>query len=316
MTTIDNRVDAVCLGILVADTVVKEVERLPERGRLAEVERISLHAGGCTVNTASTLAALGLRVAVVGKVGQDTYGRFVTDVLEGRGIDTGGLIHDDGAPTSATVVAVDALGERTFLHQPGANGRLTAAELDPALVFRGRALHVGGALVLPALDGAAMAGILERARSLGVFTSLTPVWDPDGTWRRIDPCLPHLDLFCGNLAEGAAISGEHSQEAVAAWFRAQGVRNVALTRGPEGCYVANDDVAGHFPAVAVDPVDSTGAGDAFAAGALHALLAGRPLEDAARLGNAAGAFATTVFGAADTVPALSDLMPYLEELHP
>ena len=127
-----------------------------------------------------------------------------------------GVLRDPQVPTSATVVLVDSAGERTFLHVPGANGALRAEELDDELVYAGRALHLAGALVLEQLDGEPLARLAAEARSRGLLTSLDPVWDPTARWSRLEPCLPHLDLFLPSLGEGQALSGEQEPARVAA----------------------------------------------------------------------------------------------------
>lgn len=298
--------DVVCLGILVADAIVRPVEELPQRGTLGLVEEIALHGGGCALNTAGALQKLGLRAAVAGKVGDDSLGAFLLALLDERGIDRGGVIRAPGVPTAATVALVDGSGERTFLHLPGANGRLRAGELDPDRVFAGRALHLAGALVMPELDGAPAAALLAEAKERGLLTSLDTVWDPTGGWARVLPALPHVDLFAPSLAEGRAISGEHEVEAVAAWLRAQGAGAVALKLGASGCYASGDGFEGSIAALPVSAVDGTGSGDAFLAGLLYGHLAGWPFERSARLANAVGALATTAVGAYDGVPALAE----------
>lgn len=297
--------DVVCLGILVADAIARPVPAVPPRGALALVDEISLHGGGCALNTASALARLGLSAAVCGKVGVDPFGDFLLGVLDERGVDRRGVLRDPEAPTSATVVLVDEDGERTFLHQPGANGRLRAEELDPDLLYAGRALHLAGALVLDALDGEPTAAILAEARARGLLTSLDTVWDATGRWERVLPSLPHVDLFAPSLAEAEAISGERGPEAAAAWLRARGAGTVAIKLGPAGCYVLD---VGHVPAPTVKAVDGTGAGDAFVAGLLYGLLAGWPLERSAALASAAGALATTAVGAVEGVRGLEETL--------
>ena len=123
-------VDVVCLGILVADVIARPVDELPH-GAVSLMDEMSLHGGGCALNTATGLARFGLSVRVVGKVGEDTFGDFVVGLLDERGLDTRGVLRDPAAPTSATVVLVDRAGERSFLHLPGANGALGAEELAP-----------------------------------------------------------------------------------------------------------------------------------------------------------------------------------------
>jgi sugar/nucleoside kinase (ribokinase family) len=203
---------------------------------------------------------------------------------------------------------VDSAGERTFLHLPGANGRLRREELDEDALFSGRALHVAGALVMPELDGSPTAGILEEAKARGLTTSLDTVWDATGRWERLLPSLPHLDLFVPSLAEGSAISREPEPESVAAWLRKRGVGTVAIKLGAEGCFVASEEFEGFVAAPAVDAIDGTGSGDAFAAGLLYGHLAGWPLERAAALANAAGALAATAVGAVEGVRGLEDTL--------
>jgi sugar/nucleoside kinase (ribokinase family) len=300
--------DVVCLGILVADVIARPVEELPARGALGLVDEIPLHGGGCALNTASVLARLGLDAAVVGKVGEDAFGDFLLRLLDERGIDGSHVLQDPGVATSASVVLVDRAGERTFLHLPGANARLRLDNIDRNVLFSGRALHVAGSLVMPELDGAPTAEVLEEAHDRGITTSLVTVWDASGRWERVLPSLPHLDLFVPSLAEGRAVSGEREPPAVAAWLRKRGVGCVALTMGAEGCYVSSAGFEGQMGAPAVTAVDGTGAGDAFAAGLLYGHLAGWPLERSASFANAAGALATTVVGAVEGVRGLGETL--------
>lgn len=299
-------IDVVCLGILVADVIVRPVDRLPERGTVGLVDAMVLRGGGSALNTATGLTRLGARAAVAGKVGVDPFGDFLLHLLHERGIDGRGVLRDQHVPSSATVALVDATGERTFLHLLGANGALRLEELDLELVFSGRALHLAGALVMPALDGEPTASLLQLARERGLKTSLDVVYDPSGRWRRILPSLPYLDVIAPSLAEARGISGEQQPDAAAAWFRARGVRDVAIKLGDRGCYVAGDEFEGHIDPIDVRALDGTGAGDAFVAGLLYGRLAGWPLADAARLANACGALATTAIGAAEGMHSLSE----------
>lgn len=294
-----------CLGILVADAIARPVERLPARGSLALVDELSLHGGGCALNTASVLVRLGLRAAAAGKVGADAFGDVLLGLLDERGVDRRGVVRDPAAPTSATVVLVDAAGERTFLHLPGANGTVRPDELDPDVLYSGRALHLAGALVMPALDGAPAAAVLAEAKSRGLLTSLDTVWDATGRWERVLPCLPHVDLCAPSLAEALAISGEQTAEAAAAWLQDRGTGTVAIKLGPAGCYVTG---VGHVPPPEVTSVDATGAGDAFVAGLLYGVLCGWPLGRTAAFANAAGALATTAVGAVEGVRGLDETL--------
>ena len=300
--------DVVCLGILVADAIARPVDELPERGTLGLVDEIALRGGGCALNTSSALVKLGLEAAAMGKVGEDALGDFVLALLRERGVDSSGVLRDADAATSATVVLVGGDGERTFLHLPGANGELRAEELDRDLLFSGRALHVAGSLVMPALDGEPTAELLREARGRGLLTSLDTVFDATGRWARVLPSLPHLDLFVPGLAEARALTGEDDPPRVAAWLRARGVREVALTRGADGCYAAGEGFEGFVDPVPVRAIDGTGAGDAFAAGLLYGKLAGWSFERSARFANAVGALSTTAVGATEGVRGVEETL--------
>lgn len=297
-----------CAGIIVADAIASPVDEPPERGRLALVDSVELHTGGCALSTASALARLGVRAALCGCVGDDLFGGVLVREAAARGLDI-----DDvrvGAElTSASVVLDASDGERTFLHNPGASAALTSADVERALERTAAGwLHVGGALVLPALDGEPLAGLLRTARERGVTTSLDPVHDATGGWKRLHACLPHLDVLCPNLTEAQGISGEREPERAAAWLRERGVGSVAIKLGRRGAYALGAQTAGHVPPFEVTARDETGAGDAFAAGLICGLLRGLPLAEAVRLGNAVGALSTTGIGASSALPGYDEAM--------
>jgi sugar/nucleoside kinase (ribokinase family) len=302
--------DVVCLGILVADAIARPVGELPERGSLGLVEEISLHGGGCALNTASALVRLGLSAGAAGKVGDDPLGGFLLALLDERGVGRDGVLTDPAVATSASIVLVDSSGERTFLHLPGASARLRAEELDRSYLFSGRCLHLAGALVMEALDGEPAARLLAEARSRGLMTSLDTVWDATGRWERVLPALPHVDLFAPSLAEGRAITGEEEPAAIASSLRERGVGAVVLKCGASGCYASGDGVEGALQAFPVTAVDGTGAGDAFVAGLLYGRLAGWSLERSARFANAVGALATMAVGAVEGVRGLEETLAF------
>src|SRR5438132_6527528 len=113
----------VVLGNFVVDIIGKPIDRLPERGRLLLIDTLETHVGGNGPNTAGALGKLGARVAVAGRVGEDLYGRFLLERLEGWGVETWPVVRDPEAATGVTLVAVDRSGERSFIHHFGANAR-------------------------------------------------------------------------------------------------------------------------------------------------------------------------------------------------
>lgn len=304
--------DVACLGILVADLVGRPIDALPERGRLGLVDRMELHIGGCAANTAMALARLGVNTAVLGKVGQDGLGEFITATLDRSGIDTRGIIHDPGVGTSTTMVLVGADGERTFLHYLGGNAEYHAADVYWPAIEESRLLHVAGALVMPSFDGAPMADTLQRAKSIGLVTSLDTVWDATGKWMAtLAPCLSHADFFLPSLAEGRELTERSSPAEIAAVLRDAGVGTVGLKLGEDGCYIEGADGALTVPAYPVHMVDGTGCGDAWVAGFLCGVTRGWDLERTGQFANAVGGLCATAMGATAGIRSLDETEDFI-----
>jgi sugar/nucleoside kinase (ribokinase family) len=299
--------EVLCAGIVVADAIASPVDAVPPPGLLTLVDSVQLATGGCALSTATALVRLGTPTALCGCVGRDLLGDVMRREAEARGIVTNDLRATDEL-TSASVVLDASDGERTFLHNPGANGALTAADVELALERGPRWLHIGGALVLTGLDGEPLAGVLAGARERGIVTSLDPVYDATGRWDRLHASLPHLDVICPNLTEARGITGQESAEDCAEWLRERGVSQVAIKLGREGAFALDGDTSEQVAPFPVETRDETGAGDAFAGGLIHGLLQGWPLARAVRLGNAVGALSTRGTGASSTLPDLEEAM--------
>lgn len=304
--------DVTCVGVLVADVIVRPVDTWPEGGRLQVVDRIEVHSGGLAHTTGVTLAKLGLSTAVVGCVGRDLFGTLLLEVLRAHGIESHVRQHERSA-TSTTVVAVATTGERSFLHLPGANADLRPEDVPDALLARSRVLHLGGYFLLPGLDGTPAAPMLERARAAGCRTSLDTAWDAQGRWMRVlAPCLPHLDVLFGNRDELSRIAGTDDPARIAASLREQGPQIVAVKLGEHGAYVDGPGWRGGVRAFAVDVVDTTGAGDAFCGGFLAGWLAGWDLPRTTRLANAVGAMCVTALGGPGGVRSMDETLRFAE----
>ena len=304
--------DVTCVGVLVADVLVRPVDEWPERGRLLLVEGIEVRSGGLAHTTGVTLAKLGVPTAVVGCVGADLLGTFLIDVLREHRVEAH-VRREDHASTSATVVGVASSGERSFLHLAGANARLMPEDVPDALLARSRVIHLGGYFLLPAMDGPPAVALLRRAKAAGCRTSLDMAWDVHGRWMSaLAPCLPHVDLLFGNRDELACVTGSDDPARMAALLRELGVGIVAVKLGEEGAYVAGGSWRGLVPAFSVEVVDTTGAGDAFCGGFLAGYLAGWDLERTTRFANAVGAMCVTAMGGATGIRSMADTLRFAE----
>lgn len=307
----------VCLGILVADVYGKPVDEWPERGRLAVVDDMGIGLGGCAANTGQCLIKLGVDTAIMGKVGNDGFGRFCAETLQSAGADVSGIVVDPAPGTSASMVMIDSAGERTFLHYPGMNGRLRTDELDFSVITNCRIFHCAGALVMGDFDGEPMAECLRRAQEAGVTTALDTVYNDKSGWLdRLAPCLRYTDVFLPSLAEAQKLAGVDDYREAAARLLETGPRIVGIKRGEHGSYVRTPDTELHVPAYPVEVLDGTGAGDAFVAGFLRGMLEDWDLERTAKFGNAVGGLCTTGIGTTAGVRDFAGTLAFLAEREP
>ena len=280
-----------CVGQLVADVVVRPVDRLPVKGTADVVREFDLVAGGCAANTACVLAKLGADTRAAGVVGRDVLGEVVVSEVARAGVDVSAVIRHASIPTSAVVVVVDREGERSFLYRSGGAEALDCEMALGALQPDVACVHIGGAMKLHSLD---LSRFLQAARAPGRLLSLDTDWDPTGSWaRRLSPALAWLDVVMTNREEGRAITGLYDPIAIPRAFVARGPRIALVKCGADGAVVAAGQTAALFPTYNVAVSDTTCAGDAFAAGFLYAVERDWPIERAVEVANGAGALATT-----------------------
>ena len=309
--------EVTCVGNIVADVVGRPIDRLPERGRLLPVEKIGLFAGGCGANTATGLAKLGIETALIGKIGSDGFGDFMAAHFAKAGLDTGGLIRDATAATSATIVIGHADGERSFLHDAGANAALTLDDIDFERVRHSKILVVAGVFLMPALDGEPMAELLKRARAAGVTTVLDTAWDASGRWLDLlRPCLPHLDYFLPSFDEAVMLTGGlKNPAAIAEFFLARSVGTVGLKLGAQGFYVQSNAEQFSISGLVVPACDTLGAGNAFVAGFTAALARGWSLQRCGQFACATGASAVSAVGATTGIKTFAETQAMMEAFY-
>ncbi len=167
--------DAVCVGILVADLFASPIDSLPKAGELKTTDRFLQAAGGCAMNVAADLRRLGQSVALAGMVGEDMFGDFVIREAERWGIEASGILRSAQTPTSGTVIIPVRGEDRRYLHCTGANADFSLAELDRSLLEGARVLYVGGYLAMPRIDPDGLASLFRHARQRGLTTVLDVV---------------------------------------------------------------------------------------------------------------------------------------------
>ncbi len=300
-------------GVVIVGSVTADVttfsQRLPARGETILGDQFTLFLGGKGANQAVAAGRAGARTSFVGCVGDDLFHDLIVDGLTEAGVDLTHLRTVPG-PTGIAHIRVDASAQNDIVMVPLANAELNAAQIDAAL----DALAPTTSVLLTQLEtpSALTAHITARGQELGftVILDPAPAAELDAeVWRSIDIVTP-------NETEASLISGIEVTDAATAqqagrWFLDQGARAAVITLAAQGSCVVTADGVLEVPAVPVEAVDTTAAGDAYAGYLGAALANGATLTDAVRLATAAGALTVTKHGASPSLPERRDVDAFL-----
>jgi sugar/nucleoside kinase (ribokinase family) len=282
------------IGEINPDLILHNYDQFPTLGREVLVEDTSLTLGSASCICAAGLARLGNDVSMLGKVGNDPWGVFCVERLEALGVNTSHILRDPAVKTGITV-SISGPADRALVTYLGAIAKLALSDIDVELFRSYRHLHVSSYYMQHALRPACQE-LFAAARRAGLTTSLDPGYDPAETWNSgLRETLNQTDVFFPNEVELAAITGKARPEAGLRDLE-NGHTLIVAKLGADGCMALAGDQPVHVPAFRVQPVDTTGAGDSFNAGFLHAWLRREPLESALRFASACGALSTLHLG--------------------
>lgn len=295
--------DLLVIGEINPDLILGGGDVVPAFGQAEKlVDSALLTIGSSSVIMACGAARLGLSVAFMGLVGDDEFGRFMLAAMQVRGLDTRACVVSGAVSTGLSVILAQP-HDRAILTYPGAIPLLSADHLDLSLLRQARHVHVGSYFLQDALRPD-LPRLFAQARELGLSTSLDPNWDPAGTWD-VGDILPHCDLFLPNQAELARISGSDDLTAGLDWFAAR-VPTLAVKLGKQGGAARQGGATVTAPALPVEVVDTTGAGDSFDAGFVAGYLRGYSLPDALALACACGSLSARGAGGTAAQPTLAE----------
>ena len=289
----------VALGSINMD-LVATMARMPEPGETVQGDGFFTAGGGKGANQAVAAARLGADVRMVGRVGNDEFGRTLLSGLRSEGIDVGDVAVDGSNVTGVAMIMVDATGQNCIAAVYGANMACDNMQLEAAKLAMEGAEALMLQLETPPHVSIAAA---RHARSLGVRV----VWDPAPSAAMPKEGYAIADALTPNETEAAELTGIRvvdvdSARAAADALLAMGVGAAVVKMGEHGVFAATASERYYVPPFGVDAVDSVAAGDAFGAGLTVALSEGRGLEDALRFASAAGALAVTKLGAQSAMP--------------
>ncbi|MFG0332922.1 MAG: ribokinase [Maioricimonas sp. JB049] len=302
------------VGSINMDLVVR-CERLPRPGETIigiDAREVS---GGKGANQAVAAARLGASVAMVGRVGSDGFGETLLGSLQAEGIHVNHVARTPDCSSGLAIVAVETSGENAITVVPGANGRLSPEDVRAAADV----IEAADVLLLQLeVPTESVIAASQIARAAGTRVILDPAPAPS----EVPEKLLAVDLLCPNESEAAALTGlpvesEQQLQAAARRLATTSGAEVIITLGARGTlYHRHDGQTVHVPAFPCTAVDTTAAGDAFAAALALQLAEGSDVPAAIRFANAAGAIAASRHGAQPGMPTRDDVEQLIADTPP
>ena len=284
--------------------LVVNVDRHPGIGETILGGKFATIPGGKGANQAVAAARMGAAVTLIGRVGDDGFGKVLRTSAAGDGINTEYLLTDDREATGVALITVDAEGRNTIVVASGANHSLTTGDLQAARRAFEKATVLVTQLESP-LETVRTALILAKENGLKV------VLNPAPAQVLSDGILTMVDYLIPNEHEVLLLSGEKSLEPAIKKLQAAGVPNLIITLGEKGVLVVSSGGRKHFPAYTVKAVDTVAAGDAFVGAFATGLAEGMDIEQAVQLGNAAAAISVTRYRAQHSIPQRAEVQAFL-----
>lgn len=291
-------VDIVVVGSLNMDLVVR-VNQMPVPGETVSGGDLNMICGGKGANQAVAAGRIAGEAAMIGRVGNDSFGQRLLDNLKASHVNTDHVCKGETV-TGTAVILVDEHGENSIVISPGENGKVTISDLEKADAILRDARFVLAQFELPVN---VVEALIQKVAHLPAKLILNPA-----PFRAISQeLLSKVDFLIPNEIEAEKLTGIKIDNVENAKKAAQvlldwGVQQVIITMGANGALLADLKRIHLIPAYLVSPVDTTAAGDTFIGGFAAALTRNFSLEDAIKYGNAAAAIAVTRFGAQTSIP--------------
>jgi len=300
------------IGELNVDLILNQIGGFPKIGTEILADKMNLTLGSSSAIMAANAAAIGVNTSFCGVIGTDDFGNFILKALESKGVDTE-FIQKTTAYQSGITVVMNYGQDRANVTYCGAMEALTYSKIPWDNLKGFKHLHLSNFFIQKGIRKD-IAKIFEKAKNLGLTTSLDLQWDPDNRWDfDYKSCLGFVDVFMPNEAELKALTKDDNLDRAIETI-APYANTTVIKLGDKGSLAVSNGTQISAPAhTNTNPVDTIGAGDSFNSGFIKKYINGSTLEDCLNYGNLMGALSTTAPGGTAAFSSINSIKETLKE---
>lgn len=274
--------EVLCIGIACMDVLVKNVDlSTPFLNETKSAEQVRVGIGGDAANESIILSRLGHSVQVMCGIGRDNVGKFIENTFMENNVDLTPTIVSDDGESAVNVIMIQKNGERNFIN----SGVPKAACFKPDIekIQGVKVVSLASLFLPPFVDAQYLLMTAKKAKEIGAIVCLDVVVSEDSSFEPYKDALQYVDYVFPNKEEAVKLTGKQELEEMTDVLLGYGIKNVIIKIGKDGCFVKNKDGSYVVPGFHVDQVvDTTGAGDNFAAGLISGILQNKNLKDACK----------------------------------
>ena len=298
--------DVLVVGELNLDIILNDIQGFPQIGKEIIAKQMNATLGSSTAIFACNLSSFNTKVAFLGKIGMDNFTDLVIESLLNKKVNTDFIIHSESYKTGLTVV-MNFGSDRANITFPGAMEHLSNSDVSDAILQTAKHLHVSSVFMQTGLKPDVLK-LFQRAKKLGLTTSMDPQWDPHEEWKmNLTELLPFVDVFMPNIEEFKHLTS--CSDMITGLKKIDSFSNIVVIKnGEKGAYLWDKGKLISKPAfLNKNIVDCVGAGDSFDAGFISEYVKGHELERCLEIGNLAGALNTTSYGGTTAFESLEQI---------
>ncbi len=309
-----------CIGMMVCDTLIS-----PVPFNILTLDSVSINkpficCGGDALNTAIGLAKLGMDVSIIGRIADDTNGKFILSECEKCGVETSMVVYDPECATAVSYALIDERGERHFLSEKSIFARITGTDISDEAIEGTDIVYIGSAMALREMDREGIRNVFHRAHNLGKTTVMDAAVnreDAERDWLSyLAPAFMETDIFFPSMDEAVKITGKSDPEQMAECFRKFGMKMLGIKMGAKGCFVTNFKKSRQIECPKGLPVvDTTGAGDSFMAGLMCALAKEMDVFSAAEFASCVAAKNVGAVGGTAGIPTYEEAFDFYQSFY-